>query len=134
MNKGLEQGADARSVHPSRQRLREIARLWISSLRAFYAGDAENPLSLSEPVMGNLQSDGKKKHRKSKDSATILEDSSISTEKINKSFEHLDCTSSNVKISFEKVHTPAKRPAPKPPKVTPKVGLFRSKITFFFIN
>ena len=128
MQKASEQGAVARSTQPSRQRLRDIARLWISSLRAFYSGDGPN-INLTDPVMGNLQSDGKRKHRKSKDSGAILDETAAGTltEKINKSLERLDAAPENVKVSFEKVHTPAKRPAPKPPKAAPKVSLFGIK-------
>lgn len=134
MNKASEQGAVARSTQHSRQRLRDIARLWISSLRALYSGDAPN-INVTDPVMGNLQSDGKRKHRKFKDSGAILEDPAggTPTDKISKSWECLDSAPANVKISFEKVHTPSKRPAPKPPKFAPKVSLFAVR-NYYFIS
>ncbi|XP_043267190.1 uncharacterized protein [Venturia canescens] len=119
------QGAVANSARPvSRRNLRDFARLWINSLRAYYyTGDAvSNSLNSPEPAMGNLQSDGKKKTKKNRDSApltgTPTSGNKTSDQTINKSSNSLNNLDDKpIKVSFEKVHTPAKRHAPPPPKI-----------------
>lgn len=120
------QGAVANSARPvSRRNLRDFARLWINSLRAYYyTGDAvSNSLNLSEPTMGNLQSDGKKKTKKNRESAAQPTGTPTSSDKINDQATNKSSDSLNnlddrsIQVSFEKVHTPAKRHAPPPPKL-----------------
>lgn len=84
MNANENRGAAAESPRLSRPKLRDIARLWINTFRAFYAGDVGvAPVATAAPAtasgeaaslagqgvsgvaaMGNLQSDAKKKGKK----------------------------------------------------------------------
>ncbi|XP_015600677.1 formin-2 [Cephus cinctus] len=111
-----EEGAAANPARPARQKLRDIARFCINSLRAFYAGDAANdPVILSDPIMGNRQSDAKKRARKGKSGSSTEVEEKSSTSKHSKSLDSL--LDEPVGVSFEKVQTPGKRPAPKPPTI-----------------
>lgn len=120
------QGADAGKVAAiPRRNLGDLARLWINSIRTTYfrrdkdaarkriltryTSDCEVCLFEVESssatdgvdaceiaVMGNLQSDGKKKGKRGGD----------------------EQPQQPARVTFEKVHTPAKRQAPPPPKPT----------------
>ncbi|XP_044578585.1 protein diaphanous homolog 1-like isoform X1 [Cotesia glomerata] len=136
------EGAAASVVRPLRRNFRDIARLWIFSLRtksfltrddseedppadrsgrsllSRIRGDVGNYVveglnGQSSPAindtakstadytaMGNHQSDGKKRQKKQ----------NVGPE-------------TNVPVSFEKVHTPGKRPAPQPPKSRQAPGI-----------
>ena len=133
--------ADAVRLSP-RTNLRDLARNWINSLRAYYqSGDAApNTLCLPETVMGNLQSDGKKKTKKGRNTAVsvslpIVDDAQDQVHKARaKSVNDLD--EKPIKVSFEKVQTPAKKHAPPPPPPkshsTPQVSFRNCFITFVF--
>lgn len=108
-----------------RPRLREIARLWISSLRAaIYAGDAGARLVVVAPDkskfdMGNLQSESKKRNKKNRSVESELDEHKINNDKqcgkFAKSNEQIGELRANV--AFEKVQNTAKRKQIIPPKV-----------------
>ncbi|KAK2586047.1 hypothetical protein KPH14_012044 [Odynerus spinipes] len=126
--------AVATTARPWAPKLRDFSRRWIESLRALYVGEAGPSVSTStiRTLMGNLQSDGKKKAKKARDVANATYPSAELPElpeytitearRFSKSFEDVASFEiSRIKPSSqEKVQTPGKRQAPKPPVSTPE--------------
>ncbi|XP_047367963.1 formin-2-like isoform X2 [Vespa velutina] len=130
------QDAVAAQARPWAPKLRDFSRRWIESLRALYGENGASSVSTIRNLMGNLQSDGKKKGKKVRDAANVTypsvdvpefsEITKIEGRKNSKSLE--DVASFEIgksahiyKSSIEKLQTPAKRQAPKPPIVTTEV-------------
>ncbi|XP_043488934.1 formin-2-like [Polistes fuscatus] len=126
--------AVAAQARPWAPKLRDFSRRWIESLRSLYGENAASSVTTIRNLMGNLQSDGKKKGKKVKDNANVTYPNIdnpefpeiINVRKSSKSLE--DVTSYDIgkttniqyfhKSSIEKLQTPVKRQAPKPPVTT----------------
>lgn len=89
-------------------------------------------------TMGNIQSEGKKKPRKSKDADSILQD--VATPKPHKTQTPVTISPVSkfqddaAKSSYEKSFTPSKRPAPKPPTALSQVSFHLFHLFFFFFH
>ncbi|KAI4500520.1 hypothetical protein M0802_004482 [Mischocyttarus mexicanus] len=137
MHRGRPEDAVAAQHHQARPwapKLRDFSRRWIVSLRSLYGENAASSITTIRNLMGNLQSDGKKKGKKIKDNVNVTYPNIDNPEfpeiiKIRKSSKSLDDVTCNYDIgkigtqhyyksSIEKLQTPAKRQAPKPPVTT----------------